>query len=288
MKKESINYFMVGLFTLAGILLLLVMLFKITGGQSNADEYHVEFDKVTGVKDGIIVTYSGYAIGAVKNVVPVVENGRTRYRLTLWIKSGWQIPDDSTAQIVMPAIIADKQVEITQGSSKSNLVPGDTIRSAEAVDIMELVDSIAQELNRFVPESTRNANQLLQKLNYTADQMSHILRQENVDHLNSLFKHADVSSKNLSELASSFTRINQQLDSILSKTDLMLDDNSDDIRYTIIELKKSIDVVSGRIESVMYNLDSTSQNMNEFSRTLRNNPSAILGSKPPAEKHGDN
>jgi len=287
MKKENTNYFMVGLFVISGFLLLFVMLFKVTGDQSDADEYFVEFANVTGIKDGVVVTYGGYAIGAVNNVQPLLENGQMRYKLSLGVKSGWRIPADSSAQIVMPAIISDKQIEITQGQAEESLQPGDTIKGAEAVDVMELVDSIGQKLNNFIPESTKNVNRLLQQLNFSADQVALLLNQKNVNHLNNFFKNADSSSRNLSELTESFSRINKQLDGILDKTNVMLGDNSDDIRYSIIELKKSMDVISGRIESVMYNLDATSQNMNEFSRTLRNNPGAILGSTPPKDIHSD-
>jgi len=287
MKKENINYFMVGLFVLLGFILLLAILFKITGGQSDSDEYFVEFNNVTGIKDGIVVTYGGYAIGGVAGVEPIFNAGKTIYRLTLWVKSGWKIPADSTAQIVMPAIISDKQIEITQGLSQQYLSPGETLKSDEAVDIMELVDSIASQLNQFIPQSTQNINNLLDKLNTSADKVALILSDENVQHLNNVFKHADSSGESLAELAAGFSRINKQLDSILNRTDLILNDNSEDIRYTVIELKKSIDVVSGRIESVMYNLDATSQNMNEFSRELRNNPGVVLGSEPPADAHGN-
>jgi len=287
MKKENTNYFMVGLFVITGFLLLFIMLFKITGDQSDADEYFVEFTNVTGIKDGVVVTYGGYAIGAVNNVQPLLENGQMRYKLSLGVKSGWRIPADSSAQIVMPAIISDKQIEITQGRAEKSLHPGDTIKGTEAVDIMELVDSIGQKLNRFIPESTKNVNKLIQQLNFSADQVALLLNQKNVNHLNSFFKNADSSSKNLSDLTASFSRINEQLDSVLNKTNVMLGDNSADVRYSIIELKKSMDIISGRIESVMYNLDATSQNMNEFSRTLRNYAGAVLGGKPPADIHGD-
>ena len=284
MKKENTNYFMVGLFVLAGLLLLFVMLFKLTGGNTDLDEYYIEFDNVTGIKDGVVVTYSGYAIGSVIGVEPVFKSNKIVYRLMIGVKSNWKIPDDSVAQIVMPAIISDKQVEITQGISKQYLSSGDTLNSAEAVDIMQLVDSIASELNRFIPESTKNINNLIAKINYSADKVSLLLSDENVMHLNNVFKHADSSGKSLSELATGFKRVNEQLDGILSKTDLLLSDNSDDIRYSVVELKKSIDAVSGRIESVMYNLDASSRNMNELTRELRNNPGVILGSKPPADK----
>jgi len=287
MKKENVNYFMVGIFVLLGFILLLAMLFKITGGQSDSDEYFVEFDNVTGIKDGIVVTYGGYAIGSVNGVEPIFNDGKTVYKLSLLVKSGWKIPVDSRAQIVMPAVISDKQIEITQGTSQQYLVPGEILKSAEAVDIMELVDSIASQLNEFIPHSTQNINKLLVKLNSSADKVALVLSDKNVQHLNNVFKHADSSGESLAKLAAGFTRINKQLDSILNRTDLILNDNSEDIRYTVIELKKSIDVVSGRIESVMYNLDATSQNMNEFSRELRNNPGVVLGSKPPADAHGN-
>ncbi len=285
MKQEKTNYFMVGLFVLAGLLALFFMLYKVTGGQSSSDQYYVELHNVTGIKDGIVVTYSGYSIGEVRGVEPVLKEGKIIYRLSVLVKSGWNIPTDSSAKVVMPAIISDKQIEITQGMKQTFLKPGDTINSVEAVDIMQLVDSIAIQLNQFIPESTGNVNQLLDKLNHSADKVALILKDENVNHLNNLFVNADATSKNLAELVDGFSKINKQLDNILNKTDLMINDNSEDIRYTVIELKKSIDTVSGRIESIMYNMDATSQNMNEFSRELRNNPGVILGGSPPTDKH---
>ena len=284
MKKDSINYFMVGLFVLFGLVLFFVMLLKITGLESDSDEYFVELSNVTGIKEGIVVTYNGYEVGVVSALKPVVINHKTNYSLSVLIKSGWQIPSDSTAQIVMPAIISDKQIDISQGVSAQLLSPGDKISSIEAVDVMQLVNSLASDLNQLVPQSAKSVKHLLTKLNYSADQVANVLSDKNVQYLNNLFKHADSSGQSLAELASGFTKINKQLDDILGKTDVLLDENSDDIRYTVIELKKSIDVISGKIKSVMYNLDATSQNMNEFSRTLRNNPGSILGGKAPAEQ----
>jgi len=287
MKKDTVNYFMVGGFVIAGMLLLFFMLFKIIGAQADTDPYYAIFDNVTGIKDGVVVTYGGYAIGSVNEVEPLVADNRVRYRVSMNVRAGWKIPVDSQAQIVMPAIISDKQIEITQGVAQQNLSPGDTIQAREAVDIMLLVDSIARQLNQFIPQSTKNINQLIEKMSYSADQLAILLNSNNIEHLNNVFENADISSSRLVELSQSFTRLNRQLDTILTKTELMIDENGDDIRYTITEMKKSIDEVSGRIESVMYNLDASSQNMNEFSRKLRNNPSAILGSQAPADKHTD-
>jgi len=285
MKKDNINYVMVGLFVLAGFVLLFVMLLKVTGEQTDSDEYFVEFSNVSGIKDGVVVSYGGYAIGTVNHVEPVIEDGQTRYRLALWVKPGWRIPVDSRARIVMPALIADKQIEITQGQSSQSLQPGDHIQSIESVDMMALIDSIALKLNTFIPESTQNINQLISQLQYSADQLALLLRPQNIKHLNSFFQHADLSSQNMLQLTEGLGQVNRQLDGILGKTDQMLDENAADVRHSVLELKKSVDAISGRIDSVMYHLDTSSQNMNEFSRTLRNNPGALLRNTPPADVH---
>ncbi len=284
MKKDNKNYFVVGLFVLSGIILFLLLLAKISITSSSSDSYFVEFENVTGVKDGILVTYNGYQIGSVSSVQPVIQNGKVTYRLSLQVKSGWKIPVDSHAQIVMPAIISDKQIDIIQGTATESLKPGENIKTIESVDIMQLVDSIAKELSQFIPESTKNVEVLLNKLNASADQVNLLLSPDNVESLSRLFSHAESSAGSLSKLATGFEQMSQQLGDILNKTEMLVDDNSDDLRYTILEMKNSVDAVSSRIESIMYNLDHTSQNMNELSRTLRNNPAAVLGSRPPEDK----
>jgi len=285
MKKDNINYFMVGLFVLTGLFVLFFMLFRLTGNQSNVDEYFVVFDNVSGMKNGVVVTYNGYAIGSVKGIEPVFADSGTRYKLILHVKSMWPIPADSQAKIVMPAVISDKEIDITQGVSSRMLSPGDTINSVKTVDIMMLVDSMAQELNQFVPESTKNIRHLITQLSYSVDQVAIILNEKNVQYVNNIFKNADASGKKLLALTSRFNKLMQQIDNLLEKSELLIDDNSEDVRYTVHEMKKSMDEVAEKIQSVMYNLDATSQNMNEFSRTLRNNPGALLGSQPPSDPH---
>ena len=286
MKKENVNYFMVGLFVMAMLLLLFAMLYKITGQQSGAQDYYVVFDKVTGIKDGAAVTYGGYQIGQVSSVKPVVEQSRTRYRLALSVKADWRIPDDSTAQIIMPGLISDKQIEISEGQSTRFLTAGDTIPSVEAVDMMELVNSVGTELNKMIPNLATDISTLLTNLNHSAEQLARMMNEENRQHVDSLFKNADQASENLVQLAAGFDRVNAQLDTILKRSGNILESNDEDIRHSVIELRKAMDLVSSKLHGVMYNLESSSRNMNEFTRQLRDNPSVIIGSKPPVDRAG--
>ena len=284
MKKDNINYLVVGIFVFSSMLLLFGMLYQITGQQSGAENYHAVFTRITGIKDGAAVTYGGYQIGQIESVEPMIDAGKTRYRLTLNIRGGWQIPDDSVAQIVMPGIVSEKQIEISEGLSPVKLRPGDTIKSDESVDVMNLVSTIGKELEQKMPKMLTDMSSLLGSLNQSAAQMNELLSERNRQHVESMFKNADEASANLVRLASGFDRINRQLDEILQHSKAIVTDNHEDIRHSVIELRRSMDVVSENIHGVMYNIDASSRNMNEFTRQLRNNPGVVLGGKPPIDQ----
>ena len=280
MKKNNINYFAVGLFILTALVILFAMMYRVTGQETGADNYFVVFDKITGIKRGTAVTYSGFPVGHMIGIEPVKENGRTRYKLHLQIKGGWTIPEDSVAQIIMPGVIADRQVEITEGLSPQQLKPGAIISSREAVDMMSLVNSIGQELDNSIVTLTTDASNLIKKLDTTANQLAVLLNDTNRDHLNNAFRNADQASVNMLRLSQGFERINTRMDDILKHADSLVKDNDADIRNTVTQLHRSVDTVSQNIDAILYNLDASSRNMNEFTRQLRNNPGVILGSKP--------
>jgi phospholipid/cholesterol/gamma-HCH transport system substrate-binding protein len=284
MKKDNINYIAVGMFVLAMLILLLAMLYRVTGQEAGAEKYFARFDKVTGIKEGTAVTYGGYRIGHVNAIEPVNESGRTRYQLELMVTGEWNIPDDSVAQIIMPGVIADKQVEITEGISKNYFAPGATLNSREMVDMMTLVNSIGSELETSLPQLMNDASKLVKKLDDSADQLSAMLNETNRQHVGNMFRNADEASHNLARLTTGFDRINTQLDVILRDAGKLVSDNDTGIRQSVEDLRKTIESVSTNMDSIMYNLDASGRNMNEFSRQLRNNPGVILGNKPPLDE----
>lgn len=284
MKKDHINYLAVGIFVISMMLVLFAMFYRVTGQVAGAENYYVVFDKVTGVKRGAAVTYGGFSIGQLEDVEPVNESGRTRYKLQLQIKGGWEIPDDSVAQIVMPGVIADRQIEITEGQSRVLLEPGATIKSRETVDLMALMNSVGKELDTSIVSLSGDASRLIKKLDTTAEQLAVLLNDKNRDHINNAFRNADAATENMLRLSQGFERINSRLDDMLKRADDLLLNNDDAVRNTVTELHHSVDSVSKNIDAIMYNLDASSRNMNEFSRQLRNNPGVILGGKPAVDE----
>ena len=75
MKRDSINYVLVGVAVLVAFGLLLATLMAITGRAGASSEYHVYYDNVTGLGYGAPVFYEGFRIGQVSGIEP--ERGAT-------------------------------------------------------------------------------------------------------------------------------------------------------------------------------------------------------------------
>ena len=283
MKKDNLNYTLVGSFVVGVLLLLFYILFRITGHESGLQNYYVVFNKVAGIKEGASVTFSGYKIGQVEALIPVQENNHTVYKMQLLVKENWPIPEDSIAKIIMPGVIADKQIDITEGKSTTHLQPGDRIKSQASMDMMLVMQDIAQQLQSFIPRATGDTEQLLSSLNNSARQLEKLMSEKNQQHVSNMFKNADVASYNLAKLAKGFDDVQLQLDTLLSRSNRLITDNETDLRESVIELRETMRLISSKMEPMLYNMDASSRNLNEFSRQIRHNPAAFISSKPPAD-----
>ena len=302
MKQDHINYLAVGIFVLACLLVLMVTLYRISGGSSNADEYFVELQNVSGIRTGSPVTYAGFQIGQLADIVPVRGQGKTRYRLQLLIKSGWTIPVDSTATIVTPGLLAEKQLDISEGKSQSMLKPGATITGIEAQDMFKLVsnmsaqfqqltdqglrplfDTLNREITTTVPALTQQTAQLLKQLNASAERLLKVMSSADDKRLNAIMNNTESMTSNLLKVSERLSQASAEVNTLLQTTTSMMNENNKDLRQAVLDLRTSMDVVATNINSVVDHIDSTARNMSEFSRQIRTNPGVILNSTPPKD-----
>lgn len=283
MKKDNVNYVLVGVFVIGMLLVLFAMLYKITDQQTGAVKYYTVFDDITSLKGGAQVTAGGYKIGKVENVTPVRSDGKTRYRLQLSVKGDWPIPDDSSASIGSAGVITDKEIIITEGSSKTLLQPGDEIPARAREDVLAMVTAMGKDLQQLVPQASEDLKRVLVKMNDNLDRLARVLNDQNIRHINRTLTNADTATSKLIQLADKIDRLEGKVNHTLQQADAMVTDNQQDIRVSMQQLRQSMEAVSGHIDSIMYNLDASSRNMNEFTRQLRNNPSVLISSKPPQD-----
>ncbi len=310
MKRDNINYLAVGIFVLATLIVLLVVLYKITGRVGDSIPYHVYYNNITGLTDGSRVTYEGYQVGFVGGVEPEQDDTGTRYRVEMRIKQGWQIPQDSVARIYSAGLLAETVINIEEGSSKQYLPPDAEIVGLQGGDMFAALGTVAEDIGSLTRDSLRplldNINQqvtglggelgtrvprilgdlesMVQKLDKSAQGLSSMLDDRHTSRISNIIIDVEATAKNFHDLSSSLQGTQTQLDNLMSETQGLVGNNRDDVRASVVSLRNTLDSVSREVDGILFELEGASRNMNEFSRELRSNPGLLLNGSPAAEK----
>lgn len=309
LKRENVNYFLVGLVTLAALLLLLVSLWMITGRSGAVDRYIVHYRNVSGLGYGTAVFYQGYRLGQVDAITPEQKDGKTSFRVDFSITRGWHVPQDSVAMQLSSGLLADVFIGITEGSSTAKLEPGAEIAGREGGDVFAAVselagnvsdltrnkltplvdrlsrsvDAVSGTLESGAPALVQDALSLLNRLNDGASALNDVLGPQNRANLSGMLRHADDASGNVSRLTQELRSSGAKLDELIEGLRDTAAETRPDITDAMGDLRSTLAALAQRVDAITYNLESASRHFDEFSREIRRQPNRLLFS-PEADK----
>ena len=302
MKRETVNYTLVGLVVLAAIGLLIAALFAITGRGGPSTTYLVRYQNVTGLTYGAPVFYEGYRIGEVGAISPERKpNEGISYVVELDVRRDWPIPADSVARLASSGLLADVSIAIREGDAVNAAKPGTFIKGEEAADVfaavnelagevtvltrervkplVELlstrVDSITKTLDDKTPALIDDARVVMQKLAKVADSADELLGPKNRGNI-------EKTLANLAEISGELKGTQERLDAMLTDVQSIAAENRPTIRQAVLDLSQITSTISRRIDSIAHHLESSSRNLDEFSREIRKSPNRLLFT-PPAD-----
>lgn len=297
MKRDTVNYVLVGAVVAAGLVLLLVALALITGRSGASSDYFVRYRNVTGLRYGAPVFYEGYRIGEVGGIEPERNAEGTRYRVTLSVRRDWTIPKDSVAQLQSSGLLADMSVGIREGRSGEVLAIGAELAGAENADVFaavgelaaqvgvltrdkltplvgllsQRVDSITGTLDQATPEILAQANTLLGRLNEASGALDDLLKPQNRAAVAGILG-------NVHGLSTELRETRKALDATVGQIAEMAAENRGNVRNAVTDLATVMASLSSRMEVITHHLESATRNLDEFSREIRRNPGQLLRS----------
>ncbi|HTH17940.1 MAG TPA: MlaD family protein [Magnetospirillum sp.] len=314
MRDVRINYVIVGGFVLSLLAALLVVVALLTGRTGSTDTYITHLGNVNGVKYGTKVTYEGFVVGQVEDIVPLRADGRTSFRVVMSVKQNWPIPEGSVARVAASGILSAMTVDIKGGTSEKMLPPGSQIPGGPAANIFATMNDMAGQIAVL---NQQGLLPLLANINQRVDSLGAILEKQAPDLLANLVAisndlaaktpriTADVqkmtgtlstqvvndsnaqkisqSLTNVAELTAGLKDSRQKVDQVLTALDKAVEKNGPTIEASLKDLRYTLQSVARNIDSITYNLESTSRNANEFTRQLRENPGVIIGGTKPRE-----
>ena len=295
MRRESINYTLVGVVVLGALALLVAGLFAITGRSGAATDYTVRYRNVTGLSYGAPVFYEGFRIGQVDAIEPERKDGKTTYRVTMNLRRDWPIPDDSVAKLASSGLLADVSIAIREGASPKLLKAGAEMKGEESADVFAALNELASEVTTLTRTkikplieglSTRvdsitatvdaqtpllfdEANTLLKRLNEAAVSVQDVLGPGNRENV-------AAALANIRGVTDNLDKTRAQLDSLIANLDGIAAENRPLVRDAVRDLSQITSALARRIDSIANNLESSSRNFNEFTREVRKNPNRLL------------
>ncbi|MCG8324028.1 MAG: MlaD family protein [Thiotrichales bacterium] len=264
MKRDSINYFVVGVFVLSLLTAFFVVLYRITGSSGPTDEYYVYYDNVTGIKFGTPVLYEGYQIGQVEKIEPERDTAGIQYRITMNVIKDWAIPSDSVARILKSGLLSAISIEILEGESTTNLQSGATLEGRSAPDLFAAVNSVASEIESLSRDSVRP---LFANLNTRIDELGGELYDLTRNNLRPMIDRLSMQldqPEMIQDLRGLADKLNRTADRLLV---IMDDDNLENVNLTLTNLSdasSSLNELINRIEITRQGLNGVLININNM------------------------
>ncbi len=307
---------LVGLFVLIAGAVLVATVFALTGAfGGTAATYRAYFPFAGGLEPGATVRYAGGPkVGRVEKL-QLDPKDSSRIEITFSVRSGLPIKSDSHVKIMSLSPLGDNHLEIVPGSEKSSLAaPGTFLPSDPYVDF----NALTAKINDIAPQ----AQQLLKTLNDRATEVQVTLARvndllsdanranlagtlsdtrgmlaENRSSVKSTVQNLNSATQKLEPLLQDLRKTSAQANQTLDHVDSLIGENRADVRQAVKDLRESLatvndltgrldqtlDVNSDNIDELLENLRHVSQNLKEFTNTIKTRPYTLIRSASPRE-----
>lgn len=317
-KREQV---MVGFFVLVAGALLVATVFALSGAFAGPGKtYRAYFPFAGGLEPGATVRYAGGPkVGRVEKL-QLDPKDTSRIEITFSVKTDLPVKTDSHVKIMSISPLGDNHLELLPGSEKAALAgAGAALPSDPYVDF----NALTEKLNDIAPQ----AQQLLTTLNGRATELQETLARvndvlngknranlaatlaetrgmitEDRPQLKSTLQNVNSASQKLQPLLDDLRKTSAQANEALSHVDSLIGENRQDIHQAILDLRRSlvtvndltgrldqtVDVNSENIDELLDNLRHVSENLKEFTRTIKTRPYTLIrSSNPPEHKTGE-
>ena len=312
-KRETT---LVGLFVLIAVAVLFATVFTMSGafGQSTT-KFHAYFPFAGGLEPGATVRYAGGPkVGRVDSVQLDPQNP-ARLDVIFSVRSDLPVKTDSSVKVMSLSPLGDNHVEILPGSAQApRAVNGALLPSQKYVDFNSLTAQL-NDLNPQAQQLLRNLNDRASEVKETIARVNDLLGpqnranlaatlanargmlEENRPQIKTTLQNVNAVSEKLQPLLEDFRKTSEEANQTLSHVDAMVGENRADVRKAVVELRRTLTnmtdatarldqtlyVNSENIDELLDNLRHVTENLKEFTATIKTRPYTLIRASNPRE-----
>ncbi len=285
----KINFLKIGLFVIAFVTALLILIFwlgKYGFEKKKFDEYSIYFkESVAGLNIGSSIKYKGFDVGTVSEI-KFNPNNSEEIQVDVSIKKDTPIKEDNFAVLGNLGITGLKYIELKGGSNNSKLLTANE-------NGLRIINSRISDLTTLVDSTTDITNELTIVLS----QIKKLLNDENIKIISQILAKTETSMNNVEQFSSYLVKNEKRIDEVLtnistlSKTGTKSFDSIDKSANTFKELSNEllVEVKKGsfdmkdmskesfdRLNTLLNSLDVTLSQTQHLIDSLNQSPSDIL------------
>ena len=312
-KREQV---LVGLFVLVAVAVLFGTVFVMSGASGRSTtKFHAYCNFAGGLEPGATVRYAGGPkVGRVDSIQLDPQNP-VRLDIVFSVQSDLPVKTDSNVRIMSMSPLGDNHLEIYPGSAQApRAASGAALPSLKYVDFNALTAQL-NDLNPQVQDLLRNLNDRASEVKETIARVNDLLGpqnranlaatiadargmlEENRPQIKTTLHNVNAVSEKLQPLLEDFRKTSEQANQTLNHVDAMVGENRADVRQAVVELRRTLtnmtdatarldqtlDVNSENIDELLDNMRHVTENLKEFTATIKTRPYTLIRASNPRE-----
>jgi phospholipid/cholesterol/gamma-HCH transport system substrate-binding protein len=279
--------------------------------------YTTYFKFAGGLEPGAFVRFAGLKVGSVQ-AAGLDPGDSTRIRMTLLVDEKTPVRTDSKARISSLGFLGENYVEVSPGNRESpRLSPGGEIAALEIVqlaDVFNNANNITVNANKLVNDLDDRLLVLANDANQLVSNLNEVVRPENRQHVDAALVNVDAIlaetrprlQKSLANIETASARLEPTIENanatitrantLAGNLNTVVEENRAEVHEVLVRLRESlldarrliadlddtVDTNRGNLNEVLENIRVSSQNLKQFTDTLKRRPFSLVRIK--AEK----
>ena len=300
--EAKVGAFVLTCFAVLAFTVIYLVNAQYSGGTA---QYRTYLRYAGGLEPGASVLYGGMNVGKVTAVRPWATDP-TRIEILLEVKKDTPLNEKSIAKLGFVSVMNSAALSITTGSiDAKRLPPGSAINSQEAASLDEIAGKlagVADSANSLIVQAqgelngiTGNVNHLLQNLDTMTGPRNQKKVQAILDNVNGLL--AEERPK-IERLTDQLARVSEHADVTIQNVNGTVTDLREPVRTDLAELQATLNEAKGLLQSMQvivrandYKIDDTvenlreaTDNLNQFTNSLKQRPWSLIRTKQPEDR----
>jgi len=300
--EAKVGAFVLSCFTVLAFTVIYLVNVQFSGGTV---PYRTYLRYAGGLEPGASVLFGGINVGRVTAVRPWATDP-TRIEILLEVKKGTPLNEKSVAKLGFVSVMNSAALSITTGSNAAKrLSPDSTLTSQEAASLDEIAGklaTVADSANTLIAQAQGELNDISGNVNHLLANLDTMTGRPNQKKLQAILDNVDQlvaeERPKINRLTDQLAKVSQHADDTIQNVNGTVTDLRDPVRKDLAELQAALEQAKSLLQSVqtvvrandykindtVENLRQATDNLNEFTSSLKQRPWSLVRIKQPSDR----